>query len=140
MSEILAAGLRLWPHAQGRRAFWELQDHVKTNEIAATSPVVLTLGDELKTVATALVYGRPTDGEAGAVGDIEVLDLAPVDVLSVGIRGRRNTEAMAMARKILEARLAAEGLAAAGPWRALSYNSPMVPAKRQYWELQIPVK
>ena len=31
------------------------------------------------------------------------------------------------------------GLMANGNWRVLGYNSPMVAASKQYWELQIPV-
>ena len=76
----------------------------------------------------------------GAQGRVAVLDLEPTQVLSIGLRGRRSDDTMAKAKKLLEAYMAERGLEAAGAWRVMGYNSPMVPANQQFWELQVPVK
>jgi hypothetical protein len=68
-----------------------------------------------------------------------VLDLEAVTVLSVGMRGKRSQEMVERARKAIEARLATGNHQRAGDWRIMGYNSPMVPAKKRFWELQIPV-
>ena len=36
--------------------------------------------------------------------------------------------------------MAQDGWSRAGSWRMLGYNSPMVPAAKRFWELQVPVR
>jgi hypothetical protein len=98
----------------------------------------------------ALRASRPTRREAGvqagapagagAGAGVEVVDLPPATVLSVGVRGEASEGARRAARAALEGELAARGLRAAGAWQALSYNSPMLGAAQRYWELQVPVE
>lgn len=131
--------------AQGGNSFWTLFNHIKKNEIAMTAPVEMTMdastADEgLRMLDQAFLYERPTLGEAGTSGKVEVVDLPAVTVLSVGMRGDASAAEIARARAALEARLSKDGFERAGPFRMLGYNSPMVPSARRFWELEVPVR
>lgn len=130
--------------AQGGNSFWTLFNHIKKNEIAMTAPVEMTMeagdGEGLRMLDQAFLYERPTLGEAGTAGKVEVVDLPAVTVLSVGMRGDASVAGIARARAALEARLAKDGYERAGPFRMLGYNSPMVASARRFWELEVPVR
>jgi len=129
--------------ADGNRAFWTLFNHIKKNRIPMTAPVEMTMtdeGDTLRQTDMAFLYERPGQGEAGSDGAVKVLDGKPVTVLSIGIRGPLTAVAIREARAAVERRLGErEDLRQTGKWRLLGYNSPMVPAMKRFWELQIPV-
>ena len=125
--------------AEGGRAFWTLFNHIKENEVAMTAPVEMTMDAGMRMQDMAFLYEKTTQGSAGEQGDVAVLDLEPRKVLSVGLRGRRNAADLERAKQVLQAQLDASGLEAAGPWRVLGYNSPMVPQAQQFWELQVPI-
>ena len=125
--------------AAGGRAFWTLFNHIKENEIAMTAPVEMTMDDGMQMRDMAFLYEKTTQGAAGKASDVAVLDLESRKVLSIGIRGRRNASDLERARKALQQRLDESGAKAAGPWRVLGYNSPMVPQEQQFWELQVPI-
>ena len=96
--------------ADGGGAFWQLFEHIKKNDVAMTAPVEMTLDTGFAMRDMAFLYERPDQGAPGAQGSVAVLDLEPVRVLSVGVRGERDGAALDRAGRALEARLAADGL------------------------------
>jgi uncharacterized surface protein with fasciclin (FAS1) repeats len=126
--------------ADGSNSFWMLFRHIKKNEVQMTTPVQMTMSDSMRQQDMAFLYEAPDQGDAGRQGGVQVLDLEPLTVLSVGVRGSRSAEMVDRARSAIEERLAADGLERAGDWRLMGYNSPMVPASKRFWELQLPVR
>jgi hypothetical protein len=126
--------------AEGRNSFWTLFRHIKKNDVQMTAPVEQTMNDDMREVDMAFLYEEPDQGVAGMDGKVRVLDHEPLTVLSIGMRGGRDAEMVQRAKTWIEERLAAEGLKRAGDWRLLGYNSPMVPASKRFWELQLPVR
>ncbi len=126
--------------AEGRNSFWTLFNHIKKNNVEMTAPVEMTMDADMRMRDMAFLYEGPEQGKAGRQGSVEVLDLDSMQVLSIGIRGRRDSRDIERAKGIIEARMKMDGWESAGDWRVLGYNSPMVPASKQYWELQIPVR
>jgi len=125
--------------SDGRSSFWMLFRHIKKNDVKMTAPVEMTMDESMRQKNMAFLYESPTQGRSGADGAVKVLDLEPVKVLSIGIRGRRTADEMKRARSLLEAALVGSGYERSGDFRVMGYNSPMVPGARQYWEVQIPV-
>jgi hypothetical protein len=125
--------------AKGGNSFWTLFQHIKKNDVQMTAPVEMTMSDELREMDMAFLYEGPEQGEAGLDGRVQVLDLEPMTVLSLGMRGNQGREAVSLGRAWIEAVLERDGWVRAGPWRILGYNSPMVSAARRFWELQLPV-
>ncbi|MFM8979718.1 MAG: heme-binding protein [Planctomycetia bacterium] len=124
----------------GQSSFWTLFQHIQSNDVKMTTPVEMTMDEQMRSMDMAFLYERPEQGAAGMQGRVAVLDLPPLKVLSIGIRGDTSRANIELARKALEQRLAKEGLVAAGPYRQLGYNSPMVPSAQRFWELQVPVQ
>jgi hypothetical protein len=124
---------------EGRQSFWMLFQHIKKNDVKMTAPVEMTMDGGMRERSMAFLYERPEQGATGRDGSVEVLDLEPVTVLSIAIRGKRDRAEMARAKKLLETALAERGLERAGDFRLMGYNSPFVPAGRQIWEMQAPV-
>ncbi|MDJ0520723.1 MAG: heme-binding protein [Planctomycetota bacterium] len=123
----------------GQMAFWTLFQHIKKNKVEMTAPVEMTMDGKMRARDMAFLYERPDQGKAGAQGRVAVLDLEPITVLSIGMRGRRSMSDMATAKRLIEEHIAKNGYERAGDFRAMGYNSPMVPASQQFWELQVPV-
>ncbi len=126
--------------AQGGGSFMTLFGHINRNKVEMTAPVEMTMDEGMDAMDMAFLYGSAELGRAGREGAVEVLDLPPVTVLSLGIRGEPTGDTLRMARAAIEARMRAEGLVQAGPWRRLGYNSPMVPNGRRFSEIQVPVR
>jgi hypothetical protein len=125
--------------AEGGNSFWTLFQHIKKNDVQMTAPVEMTMSDEMRETDMAFLYEGPEQGEAGSDGMVEVLDLEPVTVVSIGLRGRRSRDTVDAARDWIQEHMTREGWCKAGSWRTFGYNSPMVSASRSFWELQIPV-
>ena len=104
-----------------------------------TAPVEMTMSDEMREIDMAFLYEGPEQGVAGSDGMVELLDLEPVTVVSIGLRGRRSRDAINNARAWIEDHSKRKGWCKAGSWRTFGYNSPMVSASRSFWELQMPV-
>jgi hypothetical protein len=126
-------------------AFWTLFTHIKTNKIAMTAPVEMTLDEEgTEQVQMAFLYGQPDWGKVGKKALVEVRDIPPMTTVSLGLRGGDEKANRQRGKKLVEEWLAStpNGSAwePAGPWRIMGYNSPMVPDQQQYWELELPVK
>jgi hypothetical protein len=123
--------------------FWTLFRHIESNEIAMTAPVEMTYaeGERLREERMAFLYGSMEIGETGTDGQVDVVDVAPAWVVSMGCRGRMTRARVAEARAELERWVSASGAwEIAGPLRSMGYNSPMVPASRSYFEVQLPVR
>jgi hypothetical protein len=132
------------PSAGGGSAFGRLFQHISSRGIPMTAPVLASLapGAAAAALDMAFLYPSPATGApgGGGGGGVEVVDLPPATVLSVGVRGEASEGARRVARAAVEGELAARGLRAAGAWQALSYNSPMLGEALRYWELQVPVE
>jgi len=130
--------------AEGRLSFWTLFSHIKRNKIEMTAPVEISVTEndaELEEQGMAFLYATPELGSAGKDGSVDVVDLDPVRVLSYGIRGPKTDKKLRAAMEAINARLSQESAnwKRDGEWRLLGYNSPMIPADRRFWELQVPV-
>ena len=126
------------------RAFWTLFSHIKQNDIAMTAPVEMSYADgqSPRESSMAFLYGRPDLGQAGRQGSVEVIDVAPMVVVSTGVRGPRTAESVADARDRLQNWLKTndERYAADGELRVMAYNSPFIPRNRNYFEVEIPIR
>ncbi len=125
--------------------FFTLFSHIKKNNIAMTAPVQMELelsdSGRMKQKNMAFFYGSTNIGKTGRDGRVEVVEVEPVSVVSTGVRGRRNNEVIrdriARLQNWIESHVDYE---AAGPIRLMGYNSPFVPASKQFYEVQIPVR
>lgn len=88
-------------------AFWTLFTHIKKNDIAMTAPVEMTYGegakDKLQAKAMAFLYRSLKQGKTGTDEKVEVIDVAPIMALSLGMRGEVNKTTLAEAKAHLEA-------------------------------------
>lgn len=151
--------------ADGGNAFRKLFNHIQSHDIAMTAPVEMTLApadadagddesqspsvrdrDGFDRMDMLFMYANPDMGELGPDDtarpgeEVEVVELPPVQVLSLGFFGNADREQINDALAMLQRHLAKrEDLVAVGPARLLGYNSPMVPERNRYSEVQIPV-
>ncbi|MEC8496384.1 MAG: heme-binding protein, partial [Planctomycetota bacterium] len=111
-------------------------------DIAMTAPVEMTMDKDLgRAVDMGFMYRTPDMGAAGEAGRVMVEDIQPMTVVTIGVRGRVEGAATVEALAELEAWLAARpGWEAAGNPRLMGYNGPSVPRRRQFSEVQIPVR
>lgn len=128
--------------------FMRLFRHIERNDVKMTAPVEMTLaadgGDPKNTGASmAFLYASPAIGTAGpdpADADVVVEDVAALTVASVGIRGGYGPATFAKGeRQVRDWLRDHPEWEAAGPPRALAYNSPFVPGFFKYAEVQVPV-
>lgn len=127
--------------------FMTLFNHIKRNDIAMTAPVDMTFeisasAAEPNVAQMAFLYRRPTQGEVGREGKVEVQDLDAQSFVSVGVRGDYTTERFADHLPQLESWLQTQQSTwiAAGPPRYLGYNGPFTPPFMRYGEVQIPIR
>ena len=122
-------------------AFWQLFQHIKKHDIPMTAPVEMTYDEVGDEVDMAFMYEDVRQGETGPDGTVEVMDVAPMEVVSIGCRGNSTQRAVDAAREALFAWVAARPeLELAGPARQFGYNSPMVSSSKRYFEVQIPIR
>lgn len=127
-------------------AFWTLFTHIKKNDIAMTAPVEMTYDvggkDKLQAKAMAFLYRSPKQGKVGPDEKVQVIDVAPIMALSLGLRGDVTKLRLAEAKAHLEAWLKehAKEYEASGPLRVMGYNSPFVAANRRFTEVEIPIR
>ena len=131
--------------ASGAGQFWALFLHIKKNNVKMTAPVEMDYGDphakEMKKGTMSFFYEKPGQGKTGEQGGVDVIDEPAMHVVSIGCRGVQTARAVAEARDKLLKYLVEhkDRYAIAGPVRAMGYNSPFVPADRNFFEVQIPV-
>ena len=126
--------------------FMSLFNHIKTNNISMTAPVEMTWEEpkpdqETRPVAMAFIYGQPTTGAVGTQGSVQVKDIPPQIVVSIGVRGGYNQQHLNASLNKLNDFLAVKPFRyrVVGPPRYLSYNSPFVPWFMKFGEVQLPV-
>lgn len=126
-------------------AFMRLFGHISTKGISMTAPVEMSYAREgdggSRKVGMSFLYRNTGQGTLG--GDkVKVQDVGAMTAVSLGLRGRASEDRVAEAKGRLEAWLASheKEYRAAGPIRTLVYNSPFLPEKRQFFEVQIPVE
>jgi len=131
------------------RQFGVLSGHIKKRKIAMTAPVVMAYGakaaeDPTQTgsaEAMAFLYRKIDQGAPGQFGAVAVANDPPVQVVSVGLKGAYSQgnfqKALAKLRGWLDTH---RQWRPAGPPRVLAYDSPVMLFRKQYSEVQIPVK
>lgn len=88
----------------------------------------------------AFLYQSPEVGKAGADGEaVTVRDVPATMVLAYTWQGPRDEAEIAKAQAAIEVVMAEKKLVSTG-YRLLGYNSPMVPSKKQTYELQALLK
>ena len=85
---------------------------------------------------------RRRAGETGEAGRVEVTDIKPMQVVSIGIRGTTRDFQESGAMEALDGWLERHGeeWERAGNARLMGYNGPMTPRNKQFCEIQIPVR
>lgn len=125
-------------------AFWPLFRHIQSHDIGMTTPVQIDFradGERQRQHAMAFLYGSPTLGTQGPDGAVEVVDVPPTTVLTIGARGYDRAARIDEMRQRLDDWLAEHPeWQAAGPLRLMGYNSPMVPEAKRCFEVQIPLR
>jgi hypothetical protein len=125
--------------------FWTLFRHIQSNDIAMTAPVEMTFdatsAGKLSQNSMAFLYGDPSLGQTGKNGKVNVVDVKPVQVVSIGVRGSRSQASVQRAYQYLLKWIdTQQNLEAAGSPRVLGYNSPMVRRADNFFEVQIPIR
>ncbi len=128
-------------------AFFKLFNHIQRNEIAMTAPVEMRLDPAAADAATlegwsmAFLYREPTMGALGADGSVQVVDDAPLTVLSIGLRGDYTAARAWSEAETLRAELAKlPGWRAVGSPRALFYNGPEARDADRWAEVQLVIE
>eukprot|EP00752_Nemacystus_decipiens_P016622 g14862.t1 len=124
--------------------FRPLFNHIQREDIAMTAPVEMTYDGEEQS-SMAFLYRNPEMGSLGSDTDdqrVVVIDIPRQTAVSIGVRGRYNTdnynEALAELNAWLEENK--DQWRAAGEPRLLGYNSPFVPGSMRYGEVQVPIE
>lgn len=121
------------------RLFWTLFNHIKDNDIPMTAPVEMTREPAGQTMG--FLYPDSDIGSIGTQGDVEVIDIEPQRVVSIGMLGGSRSSEIQNAEKQLRSWIAGQDIYEAdGPMRILGYNGPMVPRMMSYSEIQIPLR
>jgi hypothetical protein len=125
-------------------AFWPLFNHIKEREIAMTTPVQIDYrqdGQRQREASMAFLYGSPSLGPTGKAGEVEVVDVPAMTVLTIGSRGYDRPARVAELRARLADWLARHPeWELAGAVRTMGYNSPSIGGERRYFEVQLPVR
>ncbi|MCC6679446.1 MAG: heme-binding protein [Phycisphaeraceae bacterium] len=124
--------------------FRPLFEHISKNDIAMTAPVDVTYTQtdgHPQMRSMSFLYDIPDRGPTGEAGAVQVRDVPPAEVISIGSRGGYNDSTLTRGLAKLHAWLAEHpAYEAAGPPRYLGYNSPFIPYFWKYSEVQIPIR
>jgi hypothetical protein len=129
----------------GGNNFFTLFNHIKKNNIEMTAPVEMTMVEKngkFTESSMAFLYQETSLGKTGTQGNVAVLDTTECMVASVGMRGSPSSENMESARRWLieKIKAAPEAYEIAGELKVMGYNSPFMPEKLRYYEVQLPLK
>ncbi len=138
MAKVANSGL-------GGNNFFTLFNHIKKNKIEMTAPVEMTMAEKngkYTESSMAFLYQETTLGKVGPQGNIAVLDTTECMVASIGMRGSPSSENIESARRWLIEKIksAPEAYEIAGELKVMGYNSPFMPEKLRYYEVQLPLK
>ncbi|MEL7473730.1 MAG: heme-binding protein [Planctomycetota bacterium] len=130
--------------------FYPLFGHISRNDIPMTAPVEMDFSrtdaarGERVEWTMGFLYEHTRQGELGddpSDARVDVVDVPPMTVISLGAQGFSRGERIAQAEGKLEAWLKESGeWRRAGPTRWLGYNGPQMPMSRQWSEVQIPIE
>jgi hypothetical protein len=129
----------------GGNNFFTLFNHIKKNNIEMTAPVEMTMTEKngkYTESSMAFLYQETSLGKVGPQGNVAVLDTTECTVVSVGMRGSPGSENIESARRWLLEKIknSPEAYEIAGELKVMGYNSPFMPEKLRYYEVQLPLK
>ena len=129
----------------GGNNFFTLFNHIKKNSIEMTAPVEMTMAEKngkYTESSMAFLYQETTLGKVGPQGNVAVLDTTECTVVSVGMRGSPSSENIESARRWLleKIKTTPQAYEIAGELKVMGYNSPFMPEKLRYYEVQLPLK
>ena len=129
----------------GGNNFFTLFNHIKKNNIEMTAPVEMTMTEKngkYTESSMAFLYQETTLGKVGPQGNVAVLDTTECTVVSVGMRGSPSSENIESARRWLLEKIknAPEPYEIEGELKVMGYNSPFMPEKLRYYEVQLTLK
>ena len=129
----------------GGNNFFTLFNHIKKNNIEMTAPVEMTMAEKngkYTESSMAFLYQETTLGKVGPQGNVAVLDTTECTVVSVGMRGSPSSENIESARRWLleKIKTTPQAYEIAGELKVMGYNSPFMPEKLRYYEVQLPLK
>ena len=138
MAKVANSGL-------GGNNFFTLFNHIKKNKIEMTAPVEMTMAEKngkYTESSMAFLYQETTLGKVGPQGNIAVLDTKECMVASIGMRGSPSSENIESAKRWLIEKIknTPEAYEIAGELKVMGYNSPFMPEKLRYYEVQLPLK
>jgi hypothetical protein len=138
MAKVASSGL-------GGNNFFTLFNHIKKNKIEMTAPVEMTMAEKngkYTESSMAFLYQETTLGKVGPQGNIAVLDTKECMVASIGMRGSPSSENIESAKRWLIEKIKndPEAYEIAGELKVMGYNSPFMPEKLRYYEVQLPLK
>ncbi|MCA9285118.1 MAG: heme-binding protein [Phycisphaerales bacterium] len=136
--------------------FWPLFQHIKSRDIAMTSPVEMDYpgwsvngqgpaagGAEGRSGpwVMSFLYRSPDLGPTGDDGNVRVVDTEPVTVLAIGMRGPYGEAQVSRGIEQLQAWLADHPeWEVAGDPRAFYYNGPYVANRNKWSEAHLPIR
>ena len=123
-------------------SFMKLFGHIKSNNISMTAPVEMQIDKATgKRQSMAFLYANRSIGETGLKNSgVAVADEVAQDYVSIGLSGRESSELIKQAIEQIDTWLSENpSYSSKGEARLLGYNSPMIPASKRFWEVQIPV-
>lgn len=125
--------------------FWTLFRHIQSNNISMTAPVEMKYAanpaGKFSQQSMAFLYGNAETGELGKNGKVDVVDVKPLSVVAIGVRGRRSQASMDRAYQYLMRWIESHpDIIAADSPRVMGYNSPMIRQKNSFFEVQIPIR
>lgn len=129
----------------GGNNFFTLFNHIKKNNIEMTAPVEMSMAEKNGKYiesSMAFLYQETTLGKTGPQGNVAVLDTAECMVASIGMRGSPSSENIESARRWLleKIKITPQAYEIAGELKVMGYNSPFMPEKLRYYEVQLPLK
>lgn len=129
----------------GNGSFFTLFNHIKKNNIEMTAPVEMTMAEKngkFTESSMAFLYQQTTLGKTGPQGNVAVLDTTESLVASIGMIGSPSSAALDSAKRWLLEKIKASSqpYEVVGELRVMGYNSPFMPEKLRYYEVQLALK
>ena len=135
------------------KSFFPLFNHIKNRKIAMTSPVEMEYrrGGDDKPLAevpladgdwtVSFLYRKPDLGQAGNDGQVKVVDVPEMVVVSIGMKGGYGSGVVQPGLEALQKWFAGQDAwEPTGDPRSLMYNGPGAPFAHQWMEVQVPVR
>jgi len=128
---------------EGGNGFWPLFRHISDRDIPMTAPVEMAMEENdgrYRMTNMAFLYQSLEVGETGEVENgVEVVDYPAISVVNFGSNGNYNQDKIDTILEDIDAYLEsiADEWQPTGEMRVMGYNSPMVPAKKRYYEVQV---